>query len=246
MVLSFIRRIPEYLYRGRVVVLLILFIVAMEENGSHPYPLWDYGLRLILLTPDAFVTTWDRRAAMLIPLLLYAVSLYVRLSATASLGPLTVWSRSPKTQDLVQRGLYSAIRHPLYLGSVGMILSLSLMSSIPGALILSGLGLPFLIFLARYEEAAIAGAHPEYGIYRQKVPAIWPGREKRRTFLRESALPLVKNIGYALRSEAPNVALFAGFVAFWITPDLKFFWIFFGVTLLASFAAPHLFPPGKP
>lgn len=239
-------KLAEGLYRARVAVLAILFLLAMAENSRHPFPLWADILGLVLPPPRGSAGTVWRSAAILPFFLLYAGSLFLRLSATASLGPMTVWSAEARTGAPVSTGPYGLLRHPLYAGSAGMILALSALSSPEGAALLSGLGLPFLAFLARLEESRLSARHPDYRTYRIQVPALWPRKVSPHTFLGSLLSPLRTHAGTALRSESPNVALLAGFATFWITPDLTAFWISFLIGLAGAFAAPFLIPAGMP
>ncbi len=234
----------NFIYRVRVSILVVFFIAAMMENSRHPMPLWAYAVKFLSHQGDP-VLSWERRLAILFPLLLYMCSLYLRLSATATIGSETVWSTGTRTDTFLRKDLFSLLRHPLYSGSAGMIFSLSLMSSVWGAVILTGLGLPFLLFLAKYEEDRILATHPDYRTYRGNTPSFWPKRSAPGSLLLTSFRPLKGHLGEALRSESPNVALFAGFIAFWITPDLKIFWTIFALAFLLALTAPVWIPRGQ-
>jgi protein-S-isoprenylcysteine O-methyltransferase Ste14 len=237
--MTYTKNLSDTLYRGRVFLLAALFVAAMTENSLHPFPLWSYALTFLPANPEGLSSAGERRIILLFPLILYTCSLFVRLSATATLGPKTVWSLSAKTEKLIKKDLFFHLRHPLYAGSAGMIFSLSVMSSVKGALILSGLGVPLLIFLSRYEENRILIVYPEYKSYMLETPGFCPKTHSFKSILGDSFRPLKENLGFALRSEAANVALLAGFCSFWIKPDLTLFWIFFSIGLLLALTAPQ-------
>ncbi len=228
-------------YRARVPILLGFFAVAMVENSRHPFPLWAEILRTVDGgTRD--ISGGMRHMALLAPLALYGIALLVRLSATATLGSGTVWGFTPRTANLVEEGLFSCVRHPLYAGSGGMILSLSLMSSAQGAAILVGGGIPFLAFLARHEEKELLRALPGYADYRRRVPPFFPSFGRGCRFSASFFIPLRRNLGRAIRSEAVNVGLLGGFLAFWALPGILLFWIAFLLATSLALTAPIWIP----
>lgn len=234
--------VSDIIYRGRVLILAASFVAAMLENSRHPVPLWSYGLKPFLSPDKAVYFSLGRHLAIFFPLLLYSVSLFIRLSATATVPKGSVWSMPAISESFMRDGLYTFLRHPLYTGSAGMILALSLMSSLQGALILCGVGGPFLYFLAKYEEGRLLLNNPDYKTYMMDTPAFWPRRFSAQSVFHASINPLRKHLGYALRSEAANVSLLAGFMSFWVKPDLKLFWVMFSIAFLLSLTAPQWIP----
>lgn len=175
---------------------------------------------------------------MLPALALYGAGFFMRLSATATLGARTVWRSSFDDGDFHEEGLFGIVRHPLYLGSGLMILSLALISSPQGAGLLIGIDIPLLILFAWLEERHLAVFHPEYNAYRSGVPALFPRRPFPTYSLKAATAVLRKGGGRALRSEAANAALLGGFLSFWITPDLRFFWASAALALAVAITAP--------
>ena len=223
-------------YRLRILLLAIPFVLAMVENARYPFPLWSFFHDLWGAGRPIFPL--ERKLLMLPPLCLYAGGLFLRLSASSILGTRSVWSRAPEAPELHVEGLYGVVRHPIYLGSAAMVLALSLVSSPQGALLLLGIDIPLLFFFSLIEEREVMAFHPEYGDYRERVPGFLPRLPIPPGTLIVLWKALHQNHGQALRAEALNMALLGGFIAFWATPNLHFFWggALFG--LLGALSAP--------
>lgn len=229
--------LAERAYRLRVPLLAVPFLLAMAENARHPHPLWEATYRLA--GGSSPIGPLSRHILMLPALLLYASSLGVRLSASASLGSRTVWSKVPVADHIETGGLFGIVRHPLYLGSAGLIVALSMVSSFEGASALLLLDIPLLALFARHEERILSSRIPEFDRYKRSVPAFWPRWPMPDKIFAQALRPLGRDGGMVLRSEAANVSLLGGFLAFWITPDLKFFWTAAFLSFLIAFTAPH-------
>lgn len=103
------------------------------------------------------------------------------VSIPSFLGLSTV-SRSDSNSKLVVRGMYSQIRHPLYLGLLVIFTGYFLVSGTLGALIHLGclvLYLPFGIYFEEKNLVSIFGK--SYQAYQQEVPVFIPRAIKKGT-----------------------------------------------------------------
>lgn len=135
--------------------LLGLFMVA-----PHLGPRWPRPVR------------WAARAvgAPLLP-----VGGYVILRAMRDLGPsFTPLPRPPDEGALVRHGLYSRVRHPMYVGLVLAATGWAMLTANTSRLLLVGGLLALFDAKADREEAWLAERHPEYEAYRAAVPKWWP------------------------------------------------------------------------
>ncbi len=107
--------------------------------------------------------------------LLVLAGLVVAGRGVIDLGPnLTPFPRPRSTGELVERGVYGVLRHPIYGGLVLMTVGWSLVrASIVGLL----LSLTFALFLdlkARREEQLLSAAFPDYEGYRRRTSRFIP------------------------------------------------------------------------
>jgi protein-S-isoprenylcysteine O-methyltransferase Ste14 len=97
-------------------------------------------------------------------------------------GPVVVGRRLPRGFVLRTNGAYGRVRHPLYLGVLGLWLGLSAAAhSIPLLALTVGLISPTLAALSRAEEATLCEAFgAQYASYRRRVPRWIPRVAKLR------------------------------------------------------------------
>ena len=98
----------------------------------------------------------------------------------ASLSIIALWSlrRSfslmSEIRELVSSGLYSRIRHPLYMSEIIHILGVAILSGTPAGLWLFGIALAMQVVRAKVEEHKFLQAVPEYAGFRERTGFLWP------------------------------------------------------------------------
>jgi protein-S-isoprenylcysteine O-methyltransferase Ste14 len=101
--------------------------------------------------------------------LVAALGLGLGVWAGWTMGPsLSAFPRPPRHAELVDRGPYRCLRHPIYVGGVLFFAGLSLVFSVWG-LVLTAVLAAFWIAKARLEERHLVARFPEYADYRRKT-----------------------------------------------------------------------------
>ena len=77
-------------------------------------------------------------------------------------------------QNLVLKGLYASVRHPLYFGALMMIIGVIMIFPNSYFLIFATISLTYIIIGSRIEENKLMVLNPEYRDYRKSVPGIIP------------------------------------------------------------------------
>lgn len=156
--------------------------------GEHPFG--DAG-QLVLLcvfllvwVADSFFFNWTTflqdgfPSWIQIPLSLFvlAASAYLAMS-----GLRIVFGEVRKQPEVIRKGVFGIVRHPVYFASIlfylGLILSsLSLLSAAIWIFIVL-----FYYYISRYEEKLLLQKFgPAYEEYKRKVPMLIPGLKRRR------------------------------------------------------------------
>jgi len=100
---------------------------------------------------------------------LVAIGLIVVAWARLELGrSFTVLPRPREGGELVTRGPFRVVRHPVYLGATLLFVGLSLLYSWPSLILSGALGLLWAA-KARVEERYLVARFPEYEEYRRRV-----------------------------------------------------------------------------
>lgn len=81
---------------------------------------------------------------------------------------LSPFPRPPRDAELVDRGPYRYLRHPIYVGATLFFAGLSLVFSVYG-LVLTAVLAAFWLAKARLEERYLAERFPEYTDYRRRT-----------------------------------------------------------------------------
>lgn len=113
---------------------------------------------------------------------LCAIGLLLMLFAFASLGGSIQIAPQPKVGgQLVTRGVYGRLRHPIYTAIVILVVGLFLRKPTVSTAIMAAVVISFLVVKARFEETLLLARYPEYADYRRRTWGIvpWPGRSQR-------------------------------------------------------------------
>jgi protein-S-isoprenylcysteine O-methyltransferase Ste14 len=89
-------------------------------------------------------------------------------AAVAMASSFTPFPRPPGHAELVQRGPYRLVRHPMYVGGFLFFAGLSLAFSVYGLALTAVLG-AFWVAKARLEERLLSERFPEYADYRRRT-----------------------------------------------------------------------------
>lgn len=80
---------------------------------------------------------------------------------------------------LVTKGIYSIVRHPIYLGLLGITLGLVVSSGVWAQIIVWIALAVLLVYKMRWEEVLLTAKYKGYAEYMTKVPAVIPGLKPR-------------------------------------------------------------------
>jgi protein-S-isoprenylcysteine O-methyltransferase Ste14 len=164
MIVREIERQGEWLFRRRSYVPLVLLPFIVLELAIHREPLWG--------SPQA------EGVYETVCLIVSLAGLMVRAVAQgqAQAGSSGRNTRQQIADHLNTRGIYSAVRHPLYLGNITMIIGILLFTQSP-TLVLAGLGF-YLLFYERImaaEERFLSDKFGEpYREWAARTPALIP------------------------------------------------------------------------
>ena len=96
------------------------------------------------------------------------------LSITALWSLKHSFSLMAEVRELVTSGMYSRIRHPLYMSELIHMTGIALLAATPVAIWLLLLGLGIQIARAKIEEGKLEAALPEYAVYKNQTGFLWP------------------------------------------------------------------------
>jgi protein-S-isoprenylcysteine O-methyltransferase Ste14 len=158
---AFCRRWGER--RGRTATFVLRNILGI--------PLWAVGICFAVRLPAPPLFAATSTSAILAWLLLGAGAIVI----IAALFALRMRAALPSTRDtLAEHGVYARVRHPIYAGMVlefgGIVLA---KPTLPVA-VACALGLVWLSFQARFEEADLLERVPGYRAYMGRVPRFLP------------------------------------------------------------------------
>ena len=115
------------------------------------------------------------------PLIVFAGAVLLLIAAGVSLAGAVALGRNltpfPKPMEqtqLVRRGIYGVIRHPIYASVIAAALGWALIWQSWPALGLAAVLIPFFHAKAHHEEQWLRRKFPEYAGYEQRVPRFLP------------------------------------------------------------------------
>ena len=134
-------------------------------------PLWITGFVLAWLEPPLFLLSPDIALKLIGSLLIILGSIPV-IWGHIALG----WrTHMPSVKDtIVQNGLYSHVRHPIYSGGFVILAGLALIRPASAFVLACVLGFIWLIVQARLEEIDLLQRMPDYKDYMKRVPRFFP------------------------------------------------------------------------
>ncbi len=111
---------------------------------------------------------------------LLAIGLAVLFAGFMALGKSLTANPVPNQDGvLVTKGIYSILRHPIYLGLLSITLGLVISSGVWAQIIVWIALAVLLVYKMRWEEVLLAAKYKGYAEYMTKVPAIIPGLKPR-------------------------------------------------------------------
>jgi len=109
-----------------------------------------------------------------------AIGLAVLFAGFMGLGKSLTANPVPNQDGvLVTKGIYSLVRHPIYLGLLSITLGLVISSGVWAQIIVWIALAALLVYKMRWEEVLLTAKYKGYPEYMTKVPAIIPGQKLR-------------------------------------------------------------------
>ena len=119
----------------------------------------------VLIVAALFVGDGVTRVGWIVAAAGLALGIWAGVTMGSSLSP---FPRPPRHAELVDRGPYRFLRHPIYVGGFLFFAGLSLVFSVY-ALALTALLASFWVAKARLEERHLLARFPDYAAYRRRT-----------------------------------------------------------------------------
>lgn len=113
---------------------------------------------------------------------LIAIGLVLLFAGFKGLGKSLTANPVPNTDGvLVTKGIYSIVRHPIYLGLLIITLGLVVSSGVWAQIIVWVALVVLLVYKMRWEEVLLSAKYKGYADYMTKVPGLVPGLKPRKS-----------------------------------------------------------------
>ena len=105
--------------------------------------------------------------------LLCLVGVILLFVALQTLGRAVQIAPAPRVEaELVTRGVYGRLRHPIYTAIVLIVVGFVLRGITPAGAVIALVIVVFLMIKARYEETLLAARYPQYAEYRRRTRGV--------------------------------------------------------------------------
>lgn len=106
---------------------------------------------------------------------LFGIGVVVMVAGVRGLGNSATTNPVPRAEGtLVETGIYSYVRHPIYTGLLTLTLGLCISSGVLGKFVFWVLLTALLTYKLRWEETLLLAKYSGYAKYQKQVPAIFP------------------------------------------------------------------------
>ncbi|MEW6614218.1 MAG: methyltransferase [Thermodesulfobacteriota bacterium] len=166
--------------RASIAIQLLIIIITMVIRTTPiritPNP-WYWLLAFVVTYFGFFIAAFAQKGTALIPgvipnflsILALAVAVYARLSLGRNIGLV------PAQRNIITRGAYGFVRHPIYTGLILSYVGFSLRMFSPRNVTMALLGVGLIVLKSFIEEGFLREA-PEYADYMDRVRWRWfPG-----------------------------------------------------------------------
>lgn len=216
-----------FFYRARLGVYIFFFLILWPLNHQYGPPFLDR------IPVSHIFGNLILKMEVLLCCLIYFGGIFLRMLGAAYIGGNKIWSPSVKVQDISEEGPFRFMRHPIYTGSILIILSLvPLCSPVGGGFILLSAG-GFTLYLARYEEIHIRLLHPASCEKQKHKRRFLPDKGFFQFLILEGFSRIFQKWKETISSECYNLAFGTGFLAFSLTLSVRYFWYGFLFSLLS-------------
>ena len=135
----------------------------------------------VVVLAVVFPGDWGNRAVRVAGLAALVAGAAFGISGALALkGNRTIFPQPKPHSQLVQRGIYARVRHPLYTSVMLVSLGWALLWQSVPALVTAIALMPFLVAKAQKEEGWLRQKFPDYADYEKRVPRFVPHLRARR------------------------------------------------------------------